>query len=93
MLLEATGIQIYVKDRLLIDAPQLVITENERIGIVGRNGSGKTTLIEVLAGIRKPDAGMVKTRAKRELNSAAKTCGIGEERRRVDARSHSGGAH
>lgn len=67
MLLEATGIQIYVKDRLLIDAPQLVIAENERIGIVGRNGSGKTTLIEVLAGIRKPDAGMVKTRAKREL--------------------------
>src|SRR5690606_21580860 len=67
MLLEATGIQIYVKDRLLIDAPQLVLAENERIGIVGRNGSGKTTLIEVLAGIRKPDAGIVKTRAKRKL--------------------------
>ena len=67
MLLEAQSIKIYVKDRLLIDAPRLVIGASERIGIIGRNGSGKTTLMEVLAGMRKADVGMVKTHARREL--------------------------
>jgi len=38
------------------------ISENERIGLIGRNGSGKSTLLEILAGRRVPDAGTVSVR-------------------------------
>jgi ATPase subunit of ABC transporter with duplicated ATPase domains len=33
-----------------------------RIGLIGANGSGKTTLMKVLAGIEKPDSGVVHVR-------------------------------
>ncbi|MBR8661046.1 Vga family ABC-F type ribosomal protection protein [Brevibacillus sp. NL20B1] len=67
MLLEAHHIKIYVKDRLLVEAPHLYIGANDRIGLVGRNGSGKTTLMEVLAGMKSPDEGMVTLRARCEF--------------------------
>ena len=35
------------------------ISAGERIGLIGPNGSGKTTLMRILAGIEKPDAGIV----------------------------------
>jgi ATP-binding cassette subfamily F protein uup len=38
------------------------ISENERIGLIGRNGSGKSTLLQILAGIRVPDSGTVSVR-------------------------------
>lgn len=37
------------------------ISTGERIGIIGPNGSGKTTLIRILAGIERPDSGIVST--------------------------------
>jgi pleuromutilin/lincosamide/streptogramin A transport system ATP-binding/permease protein len=64
MLLEAQQIKIYVKDRLLVEVPQLQIAPKERIGLVGRNGSGKTTLLEVLAGRKLPDEGTVALRTR-----------------------------
>jgi len=64
ILLEATNLKIYVKDRLLIDIPHLRIDTNARIGLVGRNGSGKTTLLEVLAGLKAPDEGQVFIRSR-----------------------------
>lgn len=67
MLLIANHIKIYVKDRLLVEAPQLHIGANDRIGLVGRNGSGKTTLLEVLAGMKAPDEGTVTVRARCEF--------------------------
>lgn len=38
------------------------ISENERIGLIGRNGSGKSTLLEILAGRRVPDSGLISVR-------------------------------
>ena len=35
------------------------ISENDRIGIVGRNGGGKSTLVKILAGLIHPDSGKV----------------------------------
>ncbi len=35
------------------------IAAGERIGLIGPNGSGKTTLMRILAGLEKPDSGIV----------------------------------
>ena len=43
-----------------IDDLSLEIADGDRIGLVGHNGSGKTTLLRVLAGIYRPNSGMVR---------------------------------
>ena len=37
------------------------IAKNEKVGLIGLNGAGKTTLLDVIAGVKKPDAGFVRT--------------------------------
>ena len=37
----------------------LEVFRGETLGIIGNNGSGKSTLLRVLAGIYRPDSGMV----------------------------------
>lgn len=36
-----------------------IVLRNDRVGIIGANGSGKTTLMNIIAGITKPDSGIV----------------------------------
>jgi lipopolysaccharide transport system ATP-binding protein len=36
------------------------VKKGEMMGIIGKNGQGKTTLLQILCGILKPDAGVVK---------------------------------
>ena len=56
-LLAVEGITIVYGTRTVLDNVTLGVMPGERIGVVGRNGGGKTTLVEVLAGLREPDAG------------------------------------
>ncbi|NBO46284.1 MAG: ABC transporter ATP-binding protein [Actinobacteria bacterium] len=58
-LLAVEGVTIVYGTRTVLDAVTLGVMPGERIGVVGRNGGGKTTLVEVLAGVREPDAGRV----------------------------------
>src|SRR3954470_20882258 len=37
----------------------LQVRRDEILGILGPNGAGKTTLVEILEGLRRPDAGRV----------------------------------
>jgi ABC-type polysaccharide/polyol phosphate transport system ATPase subunit len=37
----------------------LKVTDGERIGLIGANGSGKSTLLRVIAGLAKPQSGLV----------------------------------
>ncbi|WP_137744422.1 Vga family ABC-F type ribosomal protection protein [Robertmurraya siralis] len=67
MLLEAIGIKFYIKDQLLLDIERIQVNQGERIGLIGKNGTGKTTLLEVLAGKKQAEEGMI------QLNS---TCGL-----------------
>ncbi|GHG52252.1 ABC transporter ATP-binding protein [Sinomonas cellulolyticus] len=46
-------------DRLLLDRISLVISEGERIAVVGENGAGKSTLLRLLAGGEQPESGTV----------------------------------
>ncbi|MCR4615139.1 MAG: ABC transporter ATP-binding protein [Clostridiales bacterium] len=39
---------------------ELYIEEGERVAVIGPNGSGKSTLLRLIAGIIKPDSGIVK---------------------------------
>jgi len=59
-ILEANGIQVSFGDRLLLDIDRLVISDGDRVGLVGENGAGKTTLLRVLAGELKPEKGSVR---------------------------------
>lgn len=43
-----------------VDGISLSVTTGEFLGILGPNGAGKTTLIEVVEGLREPDAGTVR---------------------------------
>jgi ATP-binding cassette subfamily F protein uup len=45
--------------RVLLDGISLGVESGDRIGVVGLNGGGKTTLLDILTGMRAPDAGRV----------------------------------
>jgi lipopolysaccharide transport system ATP-binding protein len=40
------------------------LRRGEALGLVGRNGAGKTTLLRMIAGLIRPDEGMVRTRGR-----------------------------
>ncbi|KQT01116.1 ABC-F family ATP-binding cassette domain-containing protein [Cellulomonas sp. Leaf395] len=46
----------------VLDRVDLVVSEGDRVGVVGENGAGKTTLLRVLAGELAPQTGTVRRR-------------------------------
>ncbi len=44
---------------MLLDSVSLGVESGDRVGVVGLNGGGKTTLLDILTGVRAPDAGRV----------------------------------
>jgi len=47
-------------DRTVVDGISFSVEEGEIFGILGPNGAGKTTTVEMIAGLRDPDAGTVR---------------------------------
>lgn len=47
------------KDVLAVDGVSFAVEEGEIFGILGPNGAGKTTTLEMIEGLRRPDAGSV----------------------------------
>jgi len=45
--------------RVLLDSINLVISEKDKVGLVGRNGAGKSTLLKIIAGEQSPQQGKV----------------------------------
>lgn len=45
--------------RTVVDDVSLSIARGETLGILGTNGAGKSTTVEMIAGIRRPDAGRI----------------------------------
>ena len=58
-LVNAERISIAFGTRTLLDEVSLGLGRGDVVGVVGRNGDGKTTLLQVLTGVREPDAGRV----------------------------------
>ncbi len=47
------------KTILVINNISLLVNSGELLGIIGNNGGGKSTLLRIIAGIYRPDSGMV----------------------------------
>jgi branched-chain amino acid transport system ATP-binding protein len=61
-ILETVGVGKKYGDFVALDDVSLSIAEGELVSIVGPNGAGKTTLVNVLTGLLKPTAGVVRFR-------------------------------
>ncbi|MGF6771774.1 sulfonate transport system ATP-binding protein [Paraburkholderia sp. GAS199] len=54
------GLQRRYGTRIVIDALDLDIREGEFVALLGESGCGKTTLLRALAGLDRPDAGLIR---------------------------------
>ena len=45
---------------MVVDGFDLDVHAGEVLGLIGANGAGKTTTVEILQGLRRPDAGHVR---------------------------------
>ena len=54
-------------DRVVLDRLDLTIADEELVVLLGPSGCGKTTLLRLLAGLDRPDAGLVEVPAKRAI--------------------------
>lgn len=58
--LEAVSITVAGPARPILDAVGLQFAPGRLVGLIGPNGAGKTTLLRLLAGLSRPDRGMVR---------------------------------
>ena len=57
--IRAESLHVTLGDRPVLSGADVTVSAGSRLAIVGDNGRGKTTLLHVLAGILKPDSGVV----------------------------------
>lgn len=57
---DVRGLRKVYGSRAAVDGLDLRIEQGEVFGLLGPNGAGKTTTVEVLEGLRRPDAGTVR---------------------------------
>ena len=62
ILLNAHKIEYSLPGRSLLQEVDLSLSQNEKVGLVGRNGAGKSTLLKILCEKLKPDAGQLTIR-------------------------------
>jgi ABC transport system ATP-binding/permease protein len=51
--------QLAYGDVALLDHADFALETGERVGLIGRNGTGKSSLLKILAGLEKPDDGVL----------------------------------
>jgi ATP-binding cassette, subfamily F, member 3 len=58
-LLQITKASKHYGDQVLLDNAEATITDNVKVGFIGRNGAGKSTLLRILLGEEELDSGEV----------------------------------
>ena len=58
-LIEIEGLTKRYGHRTVVDDVSFTVERGEILGILGPNGAGKTTTVEMIAGLRRPDAGRI----------------------------------
>jgi ATPase subunit of ABC transporter with duplicated ATPase domains len=59
-MLHASDFVVEVAGRIVVQDASLTLHPGDKLGLVGRNGAGKTSLLQVLAGDRAPESGIVR---------------------------------
>lgn len=65
MVLKVNNLTKYFGGLRAVSSFELIINENELVGLIGPNGAGKTTVFNLITGIYQPDAGEVYLRNRR----------------------------
>lgn len=58
-LIESEGLTKRYGHRTVVDDVSFTVERGEILGILGPNGAGKTTTVEMIEGLRRPDAGRI----------------------------------
>ena len=58
--IQVAGLRKSYAGLTVLDGVTFAVEHGEIFGILGRNGAGKTTVVEILEGLRRPDAGSVR---------------------------------
>jgi ATP-binding cassette subfamily F protein uup len=88
-----TGAQLAFGHVALLDHADFSLEAGERVGLIGRNGAGKSSLLKIVAGLAKPDDGLItrQQEARDRLRAAGARIRAGRDRvrcRRVGAHAH-----
>ena len=59
VLIQITDVHKSYGDQILLDGAEVTLTDNVKIGFVGRNGTGKSTLLRILLGEEEIESGQV----------------------------------
>ena len=59
LMLSVNNLSVYFTGRYLFNDISFLITERDRVGLVGKNGAGKTTLLRIINGEQQPEQGSV----------------------------------
>lgn len=58
-MLDVTDVEVRFDDRAVLDGLSLHVDDREVVAILGPSGAGKSTLLRVIAGLLRPDSGVV----------------------------------
>ncbi|HEY5260396.1 MAG TPA: ATP-binding cassette domain-containing protein, partial [Rhabdochlamydiaceae bacterium] len=60
--------------RVLFEELSLSVFSKDQIGLIGPNGAGKSTLMKILAGLEKPDSGVLSARQGLRVGYVPQAC-------------------
>jgi len=69
----AQGLSVRFGGTAALDGIDVLVSEGEALGIIGPNGSGKSTFLKTVAGLIRPDSGLIEVfgKAPRDLEPGA----------------------